>query len=98
MDFIFLLSALEPFLDLKTYRPTPNLYVYLICAVLLGLLIIIIIFHPDVTSISKDRVRKSADDLIRKTPQSKDCCNFKKTNHFNFIVMRKIPVPKELAN
>ena len=50
-------------------RPTPNLYVYLICAVFLGLLIIIIIFHPDVTGNSEDRV-------------SKDCCFIEKNESF----------------
>ena len=59
-------------------RPTPNLYVYLICAVFLGLLIIIFTFHPDVTSNSEDRVSKSTEDLIRTIPQSKDCCFFEK--------------------
>ena len=59
-------------------RPTPNLYVYLICAVFLGLLIIIIIFHPDVSNNSEDRVSKSTEDLIRTIPESKDCCFFEK--------------------
>ena len=63
-------------------RPTPNLYVYLICAVFLGLLIIIIIFHPDVTSNSEESVSKSTGDHIRKTPQSKDCCFFEKNKSF----------------
>ena len=59
-------------------RPTPNLYVYLICAVFLGLLIIIIIVHPDVTSNREDKVSKSTEDLIRIIPLSKDCCFFEK--------------------
>ena len=63
-------------------RPTPNLYVYLICAVFLGLLIIIIIFHPDVTGNSEDRVSKSIGDLIRKILQSKDCCFIEKNESF----------------
>ena len=63
-------------------RPTPNLYVYLICAVFLGLLIIIIIFHPDVTGNSEDRVSKSTGDLIHKIPQSKDCCFIEKNESF----------------
>ena len=63
-------------------RPTPNLYVYLICAVFLGLLIIIIIFRPDVTSNSKDRISKSTEDLKRTIPQSKDCCFFEKNESF----------------
>ena len=63
-------------------RPTPNLYVYLICAVFLGLLIIIIIFHPDVKGNSEGRVSKSTGDLIRKIPQSKDCCFIEKNESF----------------
>ena len=65
-------------------RPTPNLYVYLICAVFLGLLIIIIIpyHYPDVTGNSEDRVSKSPGDLIRKIPQSKDCCFIEKNEPF----------------
>ena len=65
-------------------RPTPNLYVYPICAVFLGLLIIVIIFHPDVTGNSEDRVSKSTGDLIRKIPQSKDCCFIEKNESFQF--------------
>ena len=57
-------------------RPPPNLYVHLICALLLGLLIIIIIFCPDVASNSEDRVSNSAEDLIRTIPQF--CCFFEK--------------------
>ena len=63
-------------------RPTPNLYVYLICAVFLGLLIIIIIFHPNVKGNSEDRVSESTGDLIRKIPQSKDCCFIEKNESF----------------
>ena len=63
-------------------RPTLNLYVYLICAVFLGLLIIIIIFHPDVTGKSEDRVSKSTGDLISKIPPSKDCCFIEKNESF----------------
>ena len=63
-------------------RPTPNLYVYLICAVFMGLLIIIIIFHPDFTSNSEDRVSKSTVERIRTIPQSKDCCFFEKNEPF----------------
>ena len=64
-------------------RPTPFFYVYPICAVFLGLLIIIIIFHPDVTGNSEDRVSKSTGDLIRKIPQSKDCCFIEKNESFD---------------
>ena len=63
-------------------RPTPNLYVYLICAVFLGLLILIIVFHPDVTGNSEDRVSESTGDLISKNPQSKDCCFIEKNESF----------------
>ena len=59
-------------------RIPPNLYVHLICAVFLGPLTIIIIFHPDVTSNSEDRVSKSAENLIRTILHSKDCCFFEK--------------------
>ena len=55
-------------------------------------------FHPNVTSNSEDSVSKSTGDLIRKIPQSKDCCFLKWTNHFDLIVMWEIPVPRELAN
>ena len=71
-------------------RPTPNLYVYLICAVFLGLLIIIIILHSDVASNSEDRVSKPTENLIRTISQSKDSCFFEKNesfHHFNLIVM-----------
>ena len=74
--------------------PTPNLCVHLICAVFLGLLIIIIIFHSDVTSNTEDRVRKSTDDLIRTIPQSKDCCFFEKNKSFQLDCNEKNPCSK----
>ena len=75
-------------------RPTPNLYIYPICAVFLGLLIIIIIFHPDVTSNSEDRVSKSTEDLIRTIPQSKDCCVFEKNESFQLDCKVRNPCSK----
>ena len=73
-------------------RPIPNLYVYLICEVFLGLLIIINIFHPDVTSNREDRVSKSTEDLIRTIPLSKDCCCFE--NNESFQLDCKVRNPK----
>ena len=75
-------------------RPTPNLYVYLICAVFLGLLIIIIIFHPDVTSNREDRVSKSTEDLIRTIPLTKDCCFFEKNESFQLDCNVRSPCSK----
>ena len=75
-------------------RPTPNLYVYLICAVFLGLLIIIIIFHPNVTSNSEHRVSKSTEDLICTIPQSKDCCFFEKNESFQLDCNVRNPCSK----
>ena len=60
-------------------RPTPNLYVYLICAVFLGPLFIIIISHPDFTSKSEDRVGKSTEGLLlsKKNESFQFDCNVK---------------------
>ena len=58
-------------------RPTPNLFVHLICALLLGLfIIIIIIFCPNVASNSEDRISNSAEEVILTIPQY--CCFFEK--------------------
>ena len=67
-------------------RATPNLYVYLICAVFLGLLIIIIIFHPDVTGNSEDRVKTKT--------QSKDCCFIEKKESFQLYCNVRKPCSK----
>ena len=81
-------------MDEKWGRPTPNLYVFLICAVFLGLLIIIIIFHLDVTSNSEDRVSKSTEDLILTIPQSKDFCFFEKNESFQLDCNVRNPCSK----
>ena len=69
-------------------------YVYLICAVFLGLLIIIIVFHPDVSSNSEDRVSKSTEDMIRTIHQSKDCCFFEKNESFQLHCNVRNPCSK----
>ena len=75
-------------------RPTPNLYVYLICAVFLGRLFIIIIFNPYVNSNSEDRVSKSTEDLIHTNPQSKDCCFFEMDDLFQLDCIVRKPCSK----
>ena len=81
-------------MDENRGRPTPNLCVYLICAVFLGILVIIIIFHPDVTSKREDTVSKSKEDLIRTIPQLKDCCFFEKNESFQFDCNVRNPCSK----
>ena len=56
--------------------------------------IIVIIFHPDVTSNSEDRVSKSKEDLIRTITQSKDCCFFEKNESFQLDCNVRNPCSK----
>ena len=62
------------------------------------ILIFITIFHPNVTSNSEDRVSKSAEDLIRTIPQSKDFCFFVKNESFHLDCNVKNPFSKGAWN